>query len=658
MLQQLLQEYFDENPQPDPRFQRDFKEWVKKYRPGCLSTITSWVASVSGTTWPDQKDVNLLCDLVKKKFQPQDWPTAFGHLILTLIPCYYDNGNQWNASDDPRNARDDPIRLPPENVGRFFGYVQIYLQTQIDAGNDEARKRQFKATLAALEKGPPAKGVGLVEKDYNIHGQMYQARAVAIPYYPFPPGAVPPLQPIFDPDGDCKESMETAALQECVARREDVGGFELIKTVLGGPVGFRVSEVLSDFSRVKTVLGRLFGRKTTTPTHSFSEERWAFLDKKLGFFNIMLCLMGVFFYLSFALGGGGWLYGLNFFLLPLPRDFFWWGFITACAFLVVGLLFSLLWSWMRSVLPLKQKQIETPGNFYFLVFVEETDETPYYGQLKRISFGLTFFCAFVGAVVPFLQRPPAWAIRLVELMKARRLVTCAGLRQITGEDLQQVEGVKQKLDAILQDNRVTDCVFPLLNCGDVLAAWRLKRARFKEKCFRAKETTKGIWVFCFETLERMISRLLTPYKWRHMALRGLIMILLVLAFTFGQTPPPTLFLEVQSKEGYPKQQYKTAGMTFIRDMQPEEQVTLNIGIFPQIWWPFELKVESDSKTLFEEGESHFFIERRVWSQTPAKVGFHMPRDQSKVLVAVIVQDLLKRRSPQTLQFVLGESASP
>lgn len=617
----LLEAYLKQlGPNPEPAFQRDFKRWVMRNPLVDVHALRQWVTDLTdhGVRWPvdaDKPGINRLCDLVIQRFQEQDRPTAFGHLILTLTPCYHPDGGRWDE-------KNDPLRLPPVSIGQFYRDILEYLETQ-------------PKTRALLDKGPPAKGVLVFDEG----AQMCQARAVAIPYDAFQSSAPPPVQPIFDPDEDCLASIQTAA-RACCTRLHEAGWGEFCTTILCGPFDFRATQVLADFSWLKRV-------------------------RSLG--NYLLVGLGLVLYFSTGLGGMGWLYGLNGFVWPMPRPFLWWGFGAACACLGGGLLGSLLWSGMRSVLPWRQASPGQPKKFYFLTFIERLKGEPYEGPVVDISFGLTFFCAFVGAAMRWQRRPPAWARRLRELMHMGRLVACAGLTN-NGEDALQCVDVRPKLQVIQNDKHVTTVVFSLFNGGDILVEWSVKRRPkvTTEKWLQAQERSRRMQVFCFHSMQHLIAHALTPHRVHRGVLRAVMGLLLLAAFsTYDQPPSPLLFVEVYPKHGASRSgsqfHYPGTSMSFIGKLQPTEQLTVHLRITPPSLWPFALQVASDSKALFAQEEYGWALERQVWNagswlsgqSLTTTVEVHMRQGTSAVHVVVIVQDLLQRRSQRRLVFTVG-----
>jgi hypothetical protein len=479
MLDDLLRAYFEEEQLEDPHFQYAFKRWIRRTRRGQFGKIRAWTAAVKNT-WPTEADVTPLCELVAMYFRPEPPPVAFLHLILLLTPAYDElKGTPWSSDDDP-------VRLPSENVGRFLQLVQHW-----------AHKSQPEVVYRLLQPGPPALGVTL----HAEQAKIYQARAIAVPYpVNTPEHGIPPVQPIaFDSDDNpcdelCKESIKAAAWM-CRETLYDGRWWEIIQTGLCGP---------------------------------FGTMSW------------ILVVLGMLFYMIFGLGGGAW---FALFLWPWPAFILWWGFVVGCVCLGSGLLWSLLWSGVRGVLPRKQRGRISPHHFYFLVFVEETDDTRYEEPLEGNSLGLAFFCACVGARIPWMQRPPAWARHLASLMTQRRVIACAGLQRSTNKPLQKVE-VIPKLHAIQNPPKeVADAerpliiIFSLHNCGEILTKWNewneppLKWVRLTRRRFRAQDTSRGMRVWAVETVEQIISHVLTPSYSHCMVARVAIIALLTLALT-------------------------------------------------------------------------------------------------------------------------------
>lgn len=663
MVVQLLQEYLASpvlkpgSQTPDPQFQQLFKTWVRTMYAG-PPAIHAWVQSLweqsvqrqpSDPLWPSEADVHALCAGVCRTFDARDWPMAFAHLLLALTPVYNDNGTLWDQ-EPPWQANNDPIRLPPINVGRFYQCIQTYV----------AGQPQFAMTRAMLQKGPPAKSVILLGTGPHTHGAMHQARAVCIPYHT-PASAGLLLQPMdFTPDPECLESMQTAA-RECVDQlKKEVQWFEGIRTVLGSSFDVEVSTALADYRWLYTALGRVFGRATTVPTPASQQSKsyGERLVKQWRFLNLGLIWLGLFFYGSVVFEGRGWVSSFNPCLLLLPYPRLGWGLGVACACLTGGLVGALCWSEVRGLLSRQQPRSHTATRgHYVLVFVEDLDETPYEEQLAGNSFGLAFFCAFVGALAPRMPRPPAWARYVMALMDKGHLVACAGLTTSTEDQLQPVN-VTAKLAAITADTAATTGVFALRNCGEMLAQWSVKPTRWKAKWVQAREreTARGMRVLCFNTVAQMIAYGLTPYQQSRISARVALGALCLLGFFTLWTPAPTVSVQVLSK-GHPKPHETTPTIPVISDMQPDEQVTIQLTIMPQ-WWPVALKVESEAKTLLEGRGSHCLIHKRVWPQTPATVAFHMPQGTSQVLVGITVQDVLHRRDQRMLAFELSQRATP
>lgn len=463
----------------------------------------------------------------------------------------------------------------------------------------------------------------------------------------------------FDPEPECRVSMHTAA-RECVTKLKEARWFEGLLTVLGRSLDCHVSEVVADCRRVKMGLHRRFGRATTPPPFSLATRQrpGAFLEQYLRFASLGLMWLGVVFYGSVVLAGVGWSYSVNPLLRFLPHPQRGWGLGVACGCLLGGLGALLLWSGRRGRLPRTPNlpSPETRGH-YFLVFVEELDETPYEQSLEGISFGLAFFCALVGAVAPGMQRPPAWARYLMELMHAGQMVACAGLTNRTGDHLQPVD-VRAKLAPIGADPAVTTGIFALRNCGEILAQWAVKRARVQGKWLQARVRARGLRVCCCDTVEQLLSYGLIPYQWYHIVARLGLVVLCLLGLVTLWSPSPTVAVHVYAG-GVLKPRIILPELTqlIIPDMQPDDQVTIQLTLAPR-WWPLAVQVASEAKTLSAGAASHCVIHKWVWPQTPANVAFRMPPGASQVLVGVTVQDWLHRRAHRTLVFALGPRAAP
>jgi hypothetical protein len=657
-LKELLQRFFESEKKIPPNFQPKFKLWIRRnyvqQEPGhdaqgniqysVRPYIKGLIDQLKNTSWPSKSEVDDLCQFIINKFDKdeKDSITALKHLILILTPWYEEDGTRWTPEE--RKSELDPFRLPKVNVMNFINHAVNFAKTM---------------NLDLIERNPGVKGVviGGVEDVFTI-------RSIAIPYNN--KQGFPGLY-LVNPGAD--EQME-GSLKDAGGGLEKItskSSWEIFTSLIGGPFFFdhllhiifnfisrtfkKVLEITTRRVKAKVKVGYEITGNILEKNSAYARSKYLRFKKITGFSFIFLTAVATLFYFYSSIGGRGLLDDLN-------RLLFWISF----SILFIILISSIPWQLLSG----QEGQKKLYQNFYFLVFIENNNGKLFIDTLTGTSFGLAFFCSLMASLITWL-RLPHWAKSLVEMMKRKQLLACAGIS--INRDLTEVK-VRDKARTIKNEGIITNGLFSMFNIGDVIQSWReepersLKVKKYKNGLFKAKDET-GLNLLCFDKLDSLIKHF-KPFRWHRLVIRFFFLIVIAFAIYLYQTSAPVISLNVMNhkpgeqvdisnyKPGSPKS-FRPIGEKIVvyDEMNPSEEVKLKISIDGIGIWPFfGLEVSCNCISLsVREKELRGRVYSRVRRNQVSEINFIMPNKEEEVMLELRVSDMLKRSDIKIVNFV-------